>query len=128
MSKSAHELALETRLAQLGPDLPAPEREVMFHPRRKWRADFLWRAPLDSPLAGVIAEVDGGQWASGGGRHNRDADRWKMSEGAARGWLILRFSGEMIASDPARCVELLRAALLRVGLLQQGPGNLPPAA
>jgi very-short-patch-repair endonuclease len=126
VSKSDHERAFLTRLRQLAPDLPAPAQEVRFHPRRKWRFDFCWRLP--SGGGGVAVEVDGGQWAAGGGRHNRDSDRWKVSEAAALGWVLLRFSGQMIAADPARCIELLRAALQRAGLVEEGPGHLPPAA
>lgn len=39
--------------------LPIPEEEVEFHPTRKWRADFLWRAQK------VILEKEGGLFASG---------------------------------------------------------------
>lgn len=41
--------------------LPAPEPEVRFHPTRKWRADYLWRA------AKVILEIEGGFFRGGKG-------------------------------------------------------------
>jgi very-short-patch-repair endonuclease len=116
MSKSELEALFETRLRQLAPDLPEPEREARFHPTRKFRFDFLWRGQEDSAgaLAGVAAEIDGGQWAPRGGRHNTDKDRFKMAHAAALGFLVLRFSGQMLESDPDQCIELLRRALARL--------------
>jgi hypothetical protein len=45
----------ELRLA----GLPAPEREWMFHPDRKWRFDYAW------PKAMVALEVEGGIFGNG---------------------------------------------------------------
>lgn len=115
MSKSDHEQVLAFHLRALAPDFPEAQREYRFHPTRRWRFD--WAFPLPGGAGGVAIEVDGGQFAPGGGRHNRDSDRWKMSEAAARGWLVLRFSGQMLEADPARCVELVRSALVVTGVI-----------
>jgi hypothetical protein len=79
----------------------------------------LWRmlAPfgLPAPVAEYrfckAVEVDGGQFAPLGGRHNGDKDREKLNTAAALGWRVLRFSPRMLTDDPAGCVELAAAAL-----------------
>jgi Uncharacterized protein conserved in bacteria len=92
-------------LRSLAPDLAHAEREWRFHPTRRWRFDFAW------PAQRVAVEIDGGQWASGGGRHATDADREKLNAAAAHGWRVLRFSREMLERDPAACAEHVRRAL-----------------
>ena len=47
-----------------GPEL---KREFVFHPERKWRADF---AHIESR---TLIEIEGGVFINGGGRHNRAA-------------------------------------------------------
>ena len=77
--------------------LPAPEREYQFHPPRKWRFDFAW-----IPLL-IAVEVEGGSWV--GGAHNRGAgflkDCQKYNQAALDGWMVLRFTGDMIKSGEA---------------------------
>lgn len=85
--------------------MPEPEREVMFHPTRRWRFDFLWR---DQRLA---VEVDGGIWIRG--RHNtgigyvRDAE--KLNEAMLAGWRVLRVCDQQIRSGEA--IEWIRRGL-----------------
>jgi very-short-patch-repair endonuclease len=102
---SPGERALETHLAQLAPDLPPASREYRFAPHRGYRFDFAW------PAQRVACEVDGGQWAAGGGRHATDADRDKLNLAAVLGWRVLRFSPAMLARNPDQCVRQIRAAL-----------------
>ena len=92
-------------LARLAPDLPPAQREHRFHATRRWRFDFAY------PAQRLAVECDGGQFAPGGGRHNRDSDRVKLNAAAALGWRVLRFSGGQLCSDPHGCVKVLRAAL-----------------
>ena len=89
----------------LAPDTaPEPVREYRFHPVRKWRFDVAWPDRL------LAAEIDGGQYISMGGRHNRDSDREKLNSATVRGWRVLRYSPQMLARDPAGCVgEVLEA-------------------
>ena len=99
------ERVLETRLAQLGQDLPPAVREYLFASPRRWRFDFCW------PDRRLAVEVDGGTWSPGDGRHNTDADRRKLNAAAAAGWRILRFSPGMLDRDPVGCIETIRAAV-----------------
>lgn len=101
---SAGERAFVTALRLYGDGLPAPEREAMFHPSRKWRLDFLF-------VGRVAVEIDGGQWVANGGRHARDGDREKLNEAAAMGMVVLRFSPQQVERDPEACVALVRRAL-----------------
>ena len=82
-----------------------PNVEWKFHPTRQWRFDYAWPAGM------VACELDGGQWKTGGGRHNTDADRDKLNEAAAMGWRVLRFSHRQLEDDPTHCVELVLRAL-----------------
>jgi hypothetical protein len=75
--------------------------EYAFAKPRKWRFDW-----ADEHLK-IAVEVDGGQWVLGGGRHNRDADREKMNEAAARGWAVFRFSTQQLETDPKACVDVV---------------------
>lgn len=70
-----------------------------------------WEFDWAFPDFYVAVEVDGGQHAQGGGRHATDSDRWKLNEAAAAGWLVLRFSPEMLTADPGRCVNQVGRAL-----------------
>lgn len=103
--ESPGEAALAAALRLHGADLPPPVRELTFYPGRRWRFDFAWTDAL------VACEVDGGQFAHGGGRHATDADRDKLNHAAALGYRVLRFSPQQIARDPAGCVALIRRAL-----------------
>ena len=107
MSKSDLEAAFLTWWRRLAADAPEPTSEYMFAASigRRWRFDFAW------PDALVAVEVDGGQWAPRGGRHNTDRDRDKLNHAAALGWRVMRFSGAMLRDDPAGVVAMVREAL-----------------
>lgn len=107
MTTSNLERAFLTRWRQLAPDAPEPEREWMFAAGigRRWRFDFAW------PDAKVAVEIDGGQWAPHGGRHNTDRDRDKMNHAAVLGWRVMRFSASMLRDDPAGVVAMVMEAL-----------------
>ena len=107
VSKSELEAAFLTWWRRLAADAPEPVSEYMFAASigRRWRFDFAWPAAL------VAVEVDGGQWAPRGGRHNTDRDRDKLNHAAAMGWRVMRFSGTMLRDDPAGVVAMVREAL-----------------
>jgi very-short-patch-repair endonuclease len=69
---------------------PALEREFVFHPTRKWRADF---AHLESR---TLIEIEGGIFMRGGGRHSRGTgyanDAEKYLEAVLAGWTVLRLT------------------------------------
>ena len=73
---------------------------------RKWRFDFAFIPER------VAVEVNGNAWnVRGGGRHNQEADYWKLNNAAALGWRILYFSPAMLINDPAGCVGIVNVAL-----------------
>jgi very-short-patch-repair endonuclease len=78
-------------------ELPAPEREYRFHPKRRWRFDFAW------PLHKVAAEVDGGIFSCG--RHVRgtgfEKDAEKRNEAVLAGWRVLHFAPRHVKSGVA---------------------------
>jgi len=71
----------------------------------KHRFDFAW------PAQRLAIEIDGGQYAPGGGRHARDSDRHKMNLAAVAGWRVMHYSPQMLEADPIQCVEQVEAAL-----------------
>jgi very-short-patch-repair endonuclease len=75
-------------------DIEQPEHEVGLIDGADWRCDRVWRKVK------LVVEVDGGQRAPGGGRHNTDDDRDKVNMLTLNGWRVLRYSGEMLKNDP----------------------------
>ncbi|MDC4422540.1 endonuclease domain-containing protein [Acinetobacter baumannii] len=73
------------------------EQEYKFHPKRKWRADFLITGKK------ILVEVEGGIWS--GGRHTRGkgyiGDMEKYNSAAVMGFTVLRFSTEQVKSGLA---------------------------
>lgn len=73
------------------------EREFKFHPSRKWRADFA------IPLRMILIEIEGGVWIKG--RHQTGKgfsdDCEKYSNAALLGYLVFRFTPEMVKSGEA---------------------------
>ena len=87
--------------------LPVPDREVRFHPIRKWRFDFYWSREM------VACEVEGGIWMrGGGGRHNRPAtfirDTEKYNEAALMGITVIRVTDKHVKDGTA--LEWIRRA------------------
>lgn len=74
---------------------PPVEREVRFHPTRKWRFDFANRA------ARCAIEIDGGVFS--GGRHGRgmgmvkDCEKYRAA--ADLGWRIWRFTTKCMTQE-----------------------------
>ena len=91
--------------------VPQPTPEYRFDPERKWRLDWAWPEPIK-----VGVEVDGGVFAPGGGRHAKDADREKTNALAAAGWLVFRFSPQMLENDPTYCVMMVAETVWERGL------------
>ncbi len=104
---SEGEIAFLTLLRQIAPDLEQKGilRQYCFAMPRRFRFDFAF------PDHRVAVEVDGGQWAPGGGRHAKDSDRKKMNVAAALGWRVMHVSPDMLRSRPQEFFELLREAL-----------------
>ena len=89
---------LEAKFALYWRGLGGPElqREFVFHPTRKWRADF---AHIETR---TLIEIEGGIYVEGGGRHNRSAgfiaDAEKYLEAALAGWRVLRLTDRQITA------------------------------
>lgn len=71
----------------------APEREHVFYPGRKWRADYCW------PQHKLAVEIDGGVFMrGGGGRHNHPGgfkkDQEKRNAYAMLGYRVMTFRPE----------------------------------
>lgn len=101
-SRLEEELASQLRL--LG--TPDPERDLRFHPTRRWMFDFAW------PAVRLAVEVEGGVFTRG--RHVRWAglvgDGEKLQEAGRLGWKVLRFHGGQVRSGEA--VTVTAAALV----------------
>lgn len=104
LAAAARRVSLEEMLAwQIKiTGLPHFEREVLFHPERKWRWDF---ANRDLMLA---IEIQGATWSSGaharGAGIQRDCD--KHNAGVLLGWRILVFTGADVRDGKAvRMIE-----------------------
>jgi hypothetical protein len=91
--------------------LPPPAEEFRFAPPRRWRFDLAW------PEYNLAVEIEGGTWTRG--RHVRgkgyENDCRKHNCAALAGWLLLRFTPNMLASGEALAVLeiLLRPARRR---------------
>ena len=98
--------------------LPEPIREYRFHPPRRWRFDFCF------PDKKVAIECEGGTWTNG--RHVRgsgfEKDVEKYNQAAIDGWIVLRFTGRMIADGTA--LQTIEAALSE-DTLKEGPAIKP---
>lgn len=80
------------------------EQEYKFHPKRKWRADFLITGTK------ILVEVEGGIWS--GGRHTRSkgylGDMEKYNSASMMGFTVLRFCTEQVMSGIAiQQIEIL---------------------
>lgn len=85
--------------------LPEPERELRFHPTRRWRFDFAW------PDRKIAVEVDGGTWT--GGRHTRpggfEKDAEKINAATLLGWRVIRVTSAMVGDG--RAIDVVETIL-----------------
>jgi hypothetical protein len=90
-------LLMEKHLQELGLRY---EREYLFIPSRKWRADFaVSKRYSDGVIRYSLVEIEGGIWTRG--RHTRgkgyQADMEKYNMASAFGYKVFRFStGEVL--------------------------------
>lgn len=88
---------LEARFLRLWEAVGGPplERELRFHPTRRWRADFA-HAP-----SRVLFEIDGGVFSNG--RHTRGAgfvaDCEKHFAAWVLGWSVVRLTSSQLTTD-----------------------------
>ena len=111
---SAPERTLETQLTAAG--VTGWEREVTFHPVRRWLADFLFRDAM------LIVEVEGGTYTHGRmGRNGRAMksrhltptgfrdDCIKYAEATLLGYRVFRFDTQQV--DDGTALRYIEAAL-----------------
>ena len=108
--KSDAERAFLTYWKLLAPNFIEPIEEYKFASAlgRRWRFDFAF--PVAHPhYTGVAVEIEGGVWIQG--RHNRPTgfqkDLEKYNAGATLGWIIFRFTPQMMDKDPTSCVGMV---------------------
>ena len=93
MSKLEEELAFQIKVC----NLPIPIREFKFHPKRKWKSDFVWTEQK------LIVEVEGGIFSNG--RHTRGIgfqnDCEKYNSATCLGYRVIRVTAEHIRSGQA---------------------------
>jgi hypothetical protein len=93
-------------LAQMRDEIciPEPVQEYKFHHTRRFRFDFAWPSVL------IAAEVQGGQWVTGGGRHQRgahlDNEYEKLNLAAMGGWRVFLFTTNMV--EDGRAIATLK--------------------
>lgn len=103
--------ALMFQIDKLG--LPAPVREYVFHPTRRWRFDLAWPDRLIAvEIEGIVFPQRGDEDRSKlGGRHVSPAgfraDCVKYGEAFARGWIVLRVLPDQVTTgDAVRWLEM----------------------
>ena len=108
-TKSELEQVFDAYWEMLAPDYDAPEKEVLFHPTRKWRFDRAWVSRK------VAVEIDGGIFTQG--RHVRGMGYHeqlnKQNAAMQEFWTVLRFDVLHLRDDPYSMVELIKSVLDR---------------
>lgn len=79
--------------------MPTPERELRFHPTRRWRFDFAWPdVKLACEVEGLVrSATKGGHQSIGGARQDMD----KYEAALLLGWTVYRCHRDMIQSGRA---------------------------
>ena len=77
------------------------EKELEFHPTRKFRFDYA------IPKLKIAFEINGGQYIDGGGRHNREGqsyenDLTKTNLAGTLGWRVFSFTYQMLQREEHR--------------------------
>lgn len=104
-AKLDHEALLAQQLEDAG--APAAERQYVFVPGRKYRADFAW------PGHSLLVEVQGGIWQRGGGGHShpmhivKDIERTQLAAG--HGWRMCPVTTDQVRKGEA--VPIIERAL-----------------
>lgn len=129
------EIAFQNYFRLMYPELPQPESDYAFaaahvgHGKgvrqrlkqarmKNWRADFAW------PDQRILVEIEGGQWkiirrkdgtTAYGGRHNTPegyrGDCLKYNAAATIGYVVFRYTGEMLEEDTPFVLEQVAQAV-----------------
>ncbi len=81
---------------------PPLVKEYTFSPNRKWRFD---RAFIEGP-ARIAFEIEGGVWQGQGHanpyRFEEDCEKYNVAQ--MNGWVVFRFTPQMLERDPDGCL------------------------
>jgi hypothetical protein len=103
-------LAEQTLAAQLEQAGIPFEREFRFHPRRRWRFDFVLWHPYFMRAGEVAIEVEGGSFSGGHRRGLRyEFDCEKHNAAMLLGWQVYRFTPAMV--EDGRAFAVIQQAL-----------------
>lgn len=102
--------------------VPEPETQYRFNQFRKWTFDLCWVPEM------IAVEIDGGIWlktedgrSAGHANPKRFiSDIEKLNEAALAGWLVLRFTPQMVRDGTAR-EGILRAFIIALNSEKTGP-------
>ena len=84
--------------------------EHKFHPKRKWRFDFVV-LPIELKIA---IEFEGGVWRSKGAHNTGVAftkDCEKYNKATAMGWRIFRYTVNMLRENPGQVIDDIRGVM-----------------
>lgn len=86
--------------------------ELKFHPRRQWRFDWC------IPTLRLAVEIDGGnmlcKWSPKlrrhipVGHHVLSKDYEKLNAATEAGWIVLRYTTEMLRNNPQQCIHQVK--------------------
>lgn len=104
MKQNLYELAMGKILEEDGYPY---EIEYKFHPKRKWRFDFVLK-PIKTKIA---IEVNGGHWIKGRHNHGNNyvKDLEKLNTAQLMGWIVLQYVPDNLA-DVVKDLEILKQA------------------
>jgi very-short-patch-repair endonuclease len=98
--------------------IPPCHTEYRFDPKRRWRFDFCFCGECGQCPSGarVAIELEGGTFIRGGmGAHNRgmaySRDAEKRNEASLQGWIVLRFTIDMLERNQDYVFSSIRRAL-----------------
>ena len=93
---------LQAHIRTLAPEMAQPIRD---YPFERYKIDLAWPSSL------LAIEVDGGQYAAGGGKHGARADYVKTRRLTMAGWRLLRFTAGEVRDDPLGVIREIQEAL-----------------
>lgn len=83
-------------------------REYKFVPTRNWRFDFAW------PEQRVAVEIEGGVYMRVSGHTSATGyqkDCAKYNAAIEAGWVVLRYTPQMVERDPESCIRQIEAVI-----------------
>lgn len=112
MTRSSLERAFETRRIQLLGDVPEPEAQYRFHPKRRFRFDYAWvEAKVACELEGIMSTKSRHTTIGG---FVRDCDKYNLA--IEKGWVVLRYTVVHLNNHPVAMFGQIRRVLEMRGI------------